>query len=168
MATSVDLNRRALLRGRPRRSDSPPATPPWAGSADEFIDRCTRCGDCLTACPENILRTGDGGFPVIDFSNGSCTFCGACVDRCQSGALSRQVDPPWLRVARIEESCLTHQGVYCQSCRDGCDVRAIDFPHRAGESIPKPRIDASRCTGCGACVSVCPVNAVSVTRCDKP
>jgi ferredoxin-type protein NapF len=163
MATGTDLTRRSLLRGQSRAS-APQPTPPWALDYDAFIERCTRCGDCLPVCPENIIKKGEGGFPTVDFSNRACTFCGACVDRCQSGALSRAVDPPWQLKAQIDERCLTHQGVYCQSCRDGCDTRAIEFRLRAGEPVPKPHIDVSRCTGCGECVAVCPTNAVSVTR----
>ena len=38
-------------------------------------------------------------------------------------------------------------------------ARAIRFPLVAG-GVPRPEIDTGACTGCGACVAPCPVNAI--------
>ena len=74
MADGINLSRRGLLRGR-LTTPKPGVQLPWSVSWDEFITDCTRCGDCLTACPEQILVKGDGGFPTVDFLRGECTFC---------------------------------------------------------------------------------------------
>lgn len=71
------------------------------------------------------------------------------------GASARQV-------AVIGESCLTGQGVVCQSCGDACDDTAILFVPRLGH-VPRPHIDAARCTACGACQEVCPAGAIALS-----
>ncbi|MPN29793.1 hypothetical protein SDC9_177246 [bioreactor metagenome] len=83
----VDLSRRAFFRGRPRPRTE--MRPPWALAEGDFIDRCTRCNDCVSACPTHILLAGDGGYPTIDFRAGECTFCSDCVASCQPQALLR-------------------------------------------------------------------------------
>ncbi|MGB8052179.1 MAG: 4Fe-4S dicluster domain-containing protein, partial [Azonexus sp.] len=83
----VDASRRGFLRGRPRPKAK--IRPPWALPETDFVDRCTRCGNCLSACPQKILVAGDGGFPTIDFSQHECTFCGDCATACQPLALFR-------------------------------------------------------------------------------
>ena len=157
----VDLSRRSFFRGRPRPRAE--LRPPWALPENAFIDHCTRCNDCLKACPTQIIVSGDGGYPTVDFSLGECTFCGDCVNSCQAKALVR-LEPEqaaWTHKATIGEDCLPRQGVECRVCGDFCDARAIRFPPRQGGS-PLPEIDAARCTGCGACVAPCPVTAIAV------
>ena len=65
--------RRAFLRGRPGRK-SIHVQLPWLATLS-FVDDCTRCGECLAACPEKIIVRSTGGFPSIDFAKGECTFC---------------------------------------------------------------------------------------------
>ena len=156
----VDLGRRGFLRGR---SSAPsPLRPPWAGNEATFAQRCTRCADCLPACPQHILVAAPGAYPTVDFSKGECTFCGACVTACKPGALRREEgEPPWQVKAVLGDRCLPRQGVVCRLCGDLCEVRAIRFPPRLG-GVLLPVVDSDLCTGCGACVAPCPVGAVSV------
>lgn len=156
----VDASRRGFFRGRPRpRAEN---RPPWALPEGGFIDTCTRCNDCLTACPEAIIISGDGGFPTIDFKRGECTFCADCVTACQPHALSRQDDQPaWSIKAVISPACLPEHGVECRVCGDYCDSRAIRFAPRLGGS-PLPAVDVECCTGCGACLASCPVSAITL------
>lgn len=156
-----DLSRRAFFRGRPRPKAE--KRPPWALPEADFIDRCTRCNDCITACPTHVLTVGDGSYPTIDFREGECTFCGDCVTACLPKALVRQDGKPaWMYKALIGEDCLPYQGVECRVCGDFCDARAIRFPPRLGGS-PLPEIDADQCTGCGACVGPCPTAAITIS-----
>lgn len=156
----VDASRRGFFRGRPRPKAE--NRPPWALPESAFSDVCTRCNDCLGACPEQIIVSGDGGFPRVDFKRGECTFCGACVSACQTQALVRtEGQPAWAYQAQIGASCLPQRGVECRVCEDYCAARAIRFSPRLGGS-PLPVIDPAQCTGCGACLAPCPVNAITI------
>jgi ferredoxin-type protein NapF len=154
------LTRRQFLHGRAAPGNAR-SRPPWAGAEPEFLARCTRCDACVGDCPEQILLTGSGGFPEVDFAGGGCTFCGSCVDVCEPHALERAGGPPWALKAAIGASCLALNRVVCAACAERCEVRAIGFRPAPG-AVPTPAIDAATCTGCGACVAVCPVSAISV------
>ena len=152
-------SRRAFLRGR-FHDRRPALRPPW--TSEERLHRdCTACGDCISACPEEILLAGDGGLPEVDFAAGSCTFCMTCAKACAEGIFDLSAPEPWPYKANIADHCLAHRRVTCQSCGDSCDARAIGFPLEAGR-VPAPKIDPELCTGCGACVAVCPVEAVQI------
>ena len=156
----VDASRRGFLRGRPRPRVE--IRPPWALPENDFIDRCTRCVDCLGVCSQKILVVGDGGFPTVDFSQRECTFCGDCAAACLPLALVRSDGAPaWNYKAGISDACLAQRGVECRVCGDFCDVRAIRFAPRIG-STPLPAIDTDACTGCGACVAPCPTTAIRI------
>lgn len=156
----VDLSRRGFLRGRSRPKAQ--IRPPWALPASDFADRCTRCNDCLRACPQGILVAGDGGYPTVDFSRGECTFCGDCVTACQTLALQQKTGmAAWQIRATIGEGCVARKSVECRICGEQCGESAIRFVPQAG-GIAQPQLDASRCTGCGACVGPCPVAAITV------
>lgn len=156
----VDLARRGFFRGRPRPKAE--NRPPWALPEIQFIDRCTRCGECQKACPTQLITVGDGGYPSLDFSRAECTFCGDCAAICQPRALNRQPDvPPWALQAVISDGCLPKRGVECRTCGDFCDQQALRFLPRMGGS-PIPDINLDRCTGCGACVAPCPTHAILI------
>ncbi|MDX7769867.1 ferredoxin-type protein NapF [Aeromonas caviae] len=160
MTDGVNLSRRGLFRGR---LSAPKAgiQLPWSVSWDEFVAGCTRCGDCLAACPEQILIKGDGGFPTVDFHRGECTFCTECVSACQAPVFRPTTQTPWEYVAHIEAGCLATAQVFCQRCQDSCEQQAIRFSPLLGR-VPTPSIHAESCNGCGACVADCPVGSISI------
>jgi pyruvate formate lyase activating enzyme len=51
-----------------------------------FKALCTRCGRCLTVCPEMALTTEVDQFPRID--RNKCTGCGKCAESCYYKALN--------------------------------------------------------------------------------
>lgn len=161
------LDRMQFLRGRFR--GAPPAIrPPWALGETAFLDTCNRCEACADACPEGIIGNGSGGFPVVDFSNGECTFCAACATACPTPALSlhevrppHAKRPPWTIWARIGDGCIARRGIECRVCGEFCEARAIRFRLSSGGAA-LPEVDDAACTGCGACVAPCPVDAVAV------
>lgn len=66
------------------------------------------------------------------------------------------------RLAEIGPGCIAYtQNVVCRSCGDVCDEAAIRFSPRLGGAA-LPVVLAERCTGCGACLSVCPTGAITV------
>ncbi len=137
-----------------------PLHPPWSVAGESFRSLCNGCGACVRACASGVISMNESGFPVIDFSNGSCTFCGDCAQSCPTGALRFEAESrPWHLQAQIAESCLLAQHVLCRSCGDSCEHSAIRFSLAEGQM---PQVLADQCTGCGGCVSVCPVGAVSI------
>lgn len=159
---NVQISRRQLFRGD-LSAQGVSARPPWAVPEDAFAACCDRCGDCVPACPERIIRITGGGFPEVDFTIGGCSFCGECRTACGGKALlgDPRNEPPWRLVARIGPGCLANRGVVCRSCGEACDEGAIRFRLRVGTAA-EPRLNSGICTGCGYCVSVCPAQAVKI------
>lgn len=158
------VSRRQLLRGDIRGSCMP-QRPPWALSEAKFIESCTRCDACVSACDERILYRGSGGYPEISFKQAGCSFCGDCLQACEAGALQAVHPAPslaWDLRAQIKPSCLSSNGIVCRACGDVCDTRAIQFQLQTGGRAT-PNIDLTLCNGCGECLAVCPVQAVEVS-----
>ena len=151
--------RRAFLKGGSGRKTFVVRLP-WLAS-HRFVDDCTRCGECLAACPEKIIVASAGGFPSINFAQGECTFCGACADACPESLFDRRRAAPWKLKASISGECLAKKRVMCRSCEDACAQKAIAFKP-APRRPPLPEINIADCTGCGGCVSVCPENAIAI------
>jgi len=160
MPEEINLARRGLFRGRLRVAE-PPVQLPWSVAWSQFSAGCTRCGDCLAACPEQILINGEGGFPSVDFQRGECTFCGDCVAACKEPLFRPASETPWQYKASIAANCLANSQVYCQRCQDSCEPRAIRFIPTLGR-VPTPVIELDSCNGCGACVQDCPVGSIKV------
>lgn len=160
MTPMLDLSRRRWLKG-----GLAPARPsnclPWSVDWLSFTADCTRCGDCLRACPEQIIVQGDGGYPVLLFSQGECSFCGACADSCPQALFVDRELAPWQQLATFGDACLAMQGVYCRSCQDVCEANAIKFTPRPG-GISRPELVGDLCSGCGACVAPCPVQTIEI------
>ncbi|MGV1099682.1 ferredoxin-type protein NapF [Thiovibrio sp. JS02] len=154
-----DFSRRLFLRG----GKPLPIRPPWALPENEFVASCTRCGACLSHCPQQILEPDRAGFPRVNFSRGECTFCGECVRQCLPQALIALPGAlPWRRKAVIAETCLNVRGIQCRTCGEQCERQAILFrPAPGGHTLP--RLVVAECNGCGACFAVCPVQAISIT-----
>lgn len=159
---SIQASRRQFLQGD-FRLKRPPIRPPWAAPEDAFTSHCTRCGECIAACPETLIRTGSGGYPELDFSLGACSFCGDCSAACKPGALRpSDLVIPWRSELSFEPSCLALQGIECRVCQEQCEQRAIRFAPTL-RSVPQPRLDLALCNGCGACVAPCPGAAIKLT-----
>lgn len=150
----MDHGRRNLLLGQ---RCSRPLRPPWT-TEDAILSACTGCGDCVTACPAAIVATGAGGYPEIRLAEGECTFCGRCAESCSAGVFDL-ARPAFRHAIAIGGNCLSKTGTECRSCQDACPQAAIRFRPRLG-GIAVPELDGDLCTGCGACLAPCPVDAI--------
>ena len=160
------ISRASFLRGSFAGS-RPVVRPPWSKPESEFIEACSRCNDCVRACPENIIIQGRSGFPEVDFSRGTCIFCGVCASVCPDGAIDR-VDrskgrprKAWALTPAIGNACLAMCGVECRVCTEACEPRAIIMKLRVGGPA-QPFVEPGACTGCGACVAPCPAGAIAI------
>lgn len=161
MSSLTDYGRRNFLKGR--SAEHYISRPPWALLEFDFIDQCERCDKCAQACEENIIVKSDGNFPEVNFDHGECTFCEACLNICPSGSLDKtRTEKAFPHVMSIEETCLSNKGIVCQACRDMCEAKAITLQWQS--SVPVPAINEDICTGCGACVSVCPSQSISLNK----
>lgn len=154
------VSRTALLSGD-WRSGKDPIRPPWFRADAPVTGQCDGCGACVPACPQKILISGRGGCPEVDFARGGCDFCGACAAACPRGAFESSDRIPWTLIAVADDGCFSMQGVTCEICAEHCDAGAIRFRRFVG-GYARAEIDAAACTGCGACVSVCPARSITI------
>ncbi len=160
---AIDLSRRKFLRGQLRAQHPAQSTrilPP--GATAESIAACTACGACVQSCPNHIIALSDR-LPAIDFSAGECIFCGECARACPEPVFVVPAATRFDHVVAVADTCLTHEGVDCQLCRDTCPEQAIRFRPRIGGPF-YPEIMETACTGCGACIGICPVGAIEVSE----
>lgn len=129
--------------------------PPGAVEEELFLDRCTKCGDCLPACPYASIKNDPAtGYPVIFANESPCHLCDdfPCIAACETEALLPVGDRTKVRmgVAVVSRAaCTADQG--CRFCLAKCPVGAlsVDFTE------PYPVVDQEKCVGCGICEQVC-------------
>jgi ferredoxin-type protein NapG len=150
---------------------------PFALPELEFLLACTRCGDCIDACPHQVIfplaaRLGAdvAGSPALDLQNRGCHLCAEwpCVSACGPGALklperSEEEIPPPPRLARATidtGTCLPYNGPECGVCISACPVEGAMVLQQE-----KPVINETFCTGCGLCREICVIEekAIGIT-----
>ncbi|MBI5418653.1 MAG: 4Fe-4S binding protein [Deltaproteobacteria bacterium] len=163
--------------------------PPGALPEDEFLARCTRCGECMRVCIANGLQptwfeAGLEGLwsPILVSRVGYCEYkCTLCGQVCPTGAIRRlslaEKKKVKIGLAEIDRSrCLPWKGQSdCIVCEEHCPTgsKAILLKEEKGVTLSgevkvfkKPYIDESLCVGCGICETKCPLTdraAVYVT-----
>lgn len=133
--------------------------PPGAIEEQQFLAGCTRCGDCVTACPYEALRPAPerlgavAGTPVIEADTAACLMCAdfPCIAACEPGVLSRSL-PAVMGTAQVTPHlCLAHHGTTCTVCSERCPVPGAIEVHEG-----QPKVVEDLCSGCGVCRYVCP------------
>jgi len=140
--------------------------PPGGGDEDAFLAACIRCGQCVQACPIDILEVAtaeDGlsaGTPFFRPRENSCDLCLGeqrmeCIEACPTSALKKHQRREDVRVgvAVIDKStCFPFNQVTCRACWHACP-----FPNDAIEfdEMGRPVVIADGCVGCGLCEHVC-------------
>ena len=142
-------------------ADLPWPRPPGALREPEFLDRCTRCGDCVQACAYGAVGTlpASSGVlantPAMLPAEVACHLCPdtPCITACEPGALvPTPVEEILLGMALIQtDRCFAFKGPECGACASACPPRAMVLDGT------RPRVRGDLCTGCGLCVEACPV-----------
>lgn len=148
---------------------TPPIRPPGSHSEARFTNVCDGCQECIKTCSQLILVKGTGNLPEVDFSNGHCTFCLECIHACAIDALVLLRDQPlWtLSICVDDDICLTEQGDTCTECAEACENTAIRFASKSGRGLSL-EVEPAACTGCGACIEPCPVDAIFLENMPSP
>jgi len=157
--------------------------PPGSVLETNFLSRCVRCGECMTACPTNTLQPIwlTAGFPALfspaitprrGFCDPQCNECGKV---CPTNAIRtiEKSDRIWAKTGTaqiIRQKCLAWEFTKsCMVCDEVCPYDAIDFLNEKGNGVPVPHVVENRCAGCGYCEYFCPVQnqaAIIVTPMD--
>ncbi len=146
-------------------------TPPGTKSRNEFLQKCTGCGLCISHCTSQVLRPSSGQYsyrhlmvPVMDFSRNWCYYdCNRCTTLCPTDALHPLTRDEKRRfvngLARVDATnCISAvEGTPCGACARRCPAGAIAM-RPLNDTTPNvmPVIDPSKCIGCGACEYICP------------
>ena len=163
------------IRGTTAMATADWIRPPYAEREDIFLSRCTKCDDCIAACPHNVLfplpaRLGDrvAGTPAMDLGCRGCHLCAdwPCVAACETGALQRTESPedaaparPKLARLTINQgTCLPYAGPECGACASVCPVPGALI----WEGGLRPVIDETICTGCALCREACIIDPKAV------
>lgn len=142
--------------------------PPFAAGESEFLARCTRCDNCIEACPHDVLfalpadkGARAAGTPAMDLLDRGCLMCAdwPCVAACEPDALrlpdpGEGLPPSPAKFAEVRidtKTCLPYLGPECGACADSCPVPGA----LTWEGGLRPVIDAEICTGCALCRQAC-------------
>ena len=132
--------------------------PPYFSNESDF-DKCIECdGKCATACEEKIITIQDDKTPILDFKKSGCTYCDKCALVCEYDVLkleNKQLINAKIKIDMLK--CLSWQKTMCFSCKDICLEDAVKFL-----GLFRAEIDYEKCTNCGFCIKVCPVDAIKV------
>ena len=144
------------------------ARPPGAGAELEFLANCTRCGECVPACPHGTIfllgaHTGMAmNTPALDLTHKACHLCESfpCIAACEPHAL-KPAAPETFKFAKIRinaTTCLPFQGPECGVCVSVCPV-----PGAITLNLTIPQINPDVCPGCALCREACPVVPSAIT-----
>lgn len=136
--------------------------PPGAIPEKQFLQACSRCDECIHACPKDAIQRAPKkmGFlvfntPYIDPMRNPCVMCTdlPCISACPDKALLpvQELSDVNMGYAIIDKKkCTTYGDGFCQQCVIDCPVPGAVF-----QVNDRPVIDKNICTGCGVCMRSC-------------
>ena len=136
--------------------------PPGAISEKQFLQACSRCDECIHACPKDAIQRAPKkmGFlvfntPYIDPMRNPCVMCTdlPCISACPDEALlpvQELTDVNMGYAILDKKKCQAYGESFCQQCVIDCPVPGAIF-----QVDDKPVIDKNICTGCGVCMRSC-------------
>ncbi len=129
--------------------------PPGAVEESLFLERCTKCGDCVKACPYgSITLSQRDGTPEIFPDQHPCYLCHdfPCIASCGTEALIPVDGPEEVKLGVAEvlhRVCTAGQG--CHACVSQCPMDALSMNF----GTLRLHVAPERCVGCGICEQTC-------------
>jgi ferredoxin-type protein NapG len=129
--------------------------PPGAVLEPLFLERCTKCNDCVKACPHGaIVFHQQDGTPVLLPDQVPCYLCDdlPCIAACATEALLPVSGREEIRMGTAvvnHRLCTAGQG--CHACVSKCPTDALAMDFDAQRLV----VMAERCVGCGMCEYIC-------------
>ncbi len=135
--------------------------PPYFRDEGDFLKSCMECdGACALGCEEKIITIQEDKTPILKFNISGCTYCDECAKACKFGVLEVEFKKNINAKITIDMlKCMSWHKTICFSCKDVCLDDAINYL-----GLFRPEIDMQKCTSCGFCISVCPVEAIKVEK----
>jgi ferredoxin-type protein NapG len=146
--------------------------PPGALPESLFDQTCSRCGECVKACPAQCIVLDPeeaGGLPWIEARKSPCVVCSdlSCMKICPTGALklvgsASQIDMGFAEVDHTR--CLRSprpgapRGEDCRLCVTSCPFGEIAI----GIDVEDRVAVRDGCVGCGVCERACPTEPASI------
>ncbi|MGR3302571.1 MAG: 4Fe-4S dicluster domain-containing protein [Candidatus Scalindua sp.] len=135
--------------------------PPGALKEKEFLALCTRCDECIKACPHYSIGKLNKDFdiadgtPIIRPEETPCYLCEGlpCINACKEGALVEVKDKEDVAMGKAyinESNCMAYGVQFCEQC-----VRNCPIPDAMYLEDNKPVVRREKCVGCGICETVC-------------
>ena len=129
--------------------------PPGAVAESLFLERCTKCSDCVTACPPGAIKVHPvDSTPILFADQAPCLLCEElpCIAACGVDALLAVDGISHVRmgIARVSHRlCTAGQG--CHGCVSKCPTEALSMDVERFELT----VSEEACVGCGMCEMVC-------------
>jgi len=154
-----------------------PVTPPGSVTQLNFVESCTACTLCVSACPTQVLQPsfleyGLAGMmqPRMDYKTSFCNFeCVICSEVCPTGAIKpiSLNDKKLTQLGKakfVKENCVVYTDeTACGACSEHCPTKAVNMvPYEKKPSITIPEVNDKICIGCGACEYACPTTPKSI------
>jgi len=144
------------------------STPPGSKNLENFLDNCTACHLCVSACPTQVIQPSLNEFgifnlltPVMNYQKGYCNYdCNKCIEVCPTSA----IEPLKLEKKKLtqigkakflKDNCVVYtQKTDCGACAEHCPTKAVHMVLQ--ENLRVPKVEEEICIGCGACEHACP------------
>lgn len=119
---------------------------------------CLGLGDCIKVCEYGAISIVDG---IATIDNNKCVGCGLCTNVCPKGIIGMHKKSQKVIVkcsncdmGKFTRSACSVGCIGCKKCEKTCSYDAIHVENN------KAHIDYNKCTNCGECAKVCPVNCI--------